>query len=64
MSGSTMPHPPPITQASCSTVSDRANTDVRTVSGTSRWIIASSESLPSELQSPATNPSAISIGNP
>jgi hypothetical protein len=64
MRGRTMPQPPPITQESWRTVSERAKTDVRTVSGTSRWIIASRDSLPSELHRPATRPSRISVGKP
>ena len=51
-----MPTKPPITQDSWSSVSDRANTLVRTRSGTSRWISASSDSLPSDWLMPAIEP--------
>ena len=36
---------PPITQDSCSSVSERANAEVRWRSGTSRWTVASSDDL-------------------
>ena len=49
-SGSAMPMPPPTTQAICSSVSDRAKAEVRTSSGTSRWISASSDSLRQRLR--------------
>ena len=43
-----MPTAPPATQPSWLTVSDRAKVEVRTASGTSRWMIASRASLPSD----------------
>ena len=50
-----MPSAPPTTQASCSQVSDRANAEARRLSGTSRWMIASSETLPSALVTAETS---------
>ena len=41
-----MPTAPPATQPSWLTVSERAKVEVRTTSGTSRWMTASSASLP------------------
>src|SRR5918997_435215 len=52
--GSAMPSAPPTTQDSCSTVSERANAEARRLSGTSRWMIASSATLPSALATAAT----------
>ena len=46
--GSAMPMKPPTTQDSWSSVSERANVPARCRSGTSRWISASSDSLPSD----------------
>ena len=53
--GSAIPSAPPTTQAICSHVSERANADARRLSGTSRWMIASSDTLPSALVTAATN---------
>ena len=64
LSGRAMPMPPPTTQDSCSTVSDRANADVRTASGTSRCTMASSESLPSDWASPAAAATATTVTTP
>ncbi len=47
-----MPIAPPNTQATCNSVSERANADVRTSSGTSRWISASRESFRRALREP------------
>ena len=55
-----MPTKPPITQASWSVVSLRAKALVRTRSGTSRWIVESSDSLARHCASPATKPSTTS----
>src|SRR5215203_6737335 len=60
--GSAMPKAPPITQASCSNVSDRANAEARRLSGTSRWMIASSETLPSALVTADTRATTAAIG--
>ena len=54
-----MPMNPPITQDSWSSVSERAKAEVRWRSGTSRWMVASSESLPIAWATPAVRPSAI-----
>lgn len=56
-----MPIAPPTTQDIWSSVSERAKADVRTSSGTSRWIIASSDSFDSAWVNPATAASAATI---
>ena len=61
LSGSAMPIAPPTTHDSCSSVSDRANAEVRTASATSRWMIASSDSLPSDCARPAANATARTV---
>ena len=60
--GSAMPSAPPNTQASCSSVSDRANAEARSDSGTSRWTIASRATLPSPLAIAATSATSPAIG--
>ena len=64
LSGSAMPIAPPTTQDSCSSVSDRANAEVRTASGTSRCTMASSDSLPSDCARPAANATARTVTTP
>ena len=59
-----MPTKPPITQASWSVVSLRANALACTRSGTSRWIVESSDSLASDWASPAVRPSSASDTTP
>ena len=64
LAGSAMPTKPPITHASCRVVSLRAKALVRTRSGTSRWIVESSESLARHCASPATKPSRQRVNSP
>ena len=59
-----MPTKPPITQASWSVVSLRAKALVRTRSGTSRWIVESSDSLARHWASPAVKPSTTRATQP
>lgn len=55
---------PPTTQHSCIRVSERAKVEVRTASGTSRWISESSASLASEAAMPATAATSITVPRP
>ena len=64
LSGSAMPTKPPITHASWSVVSLRAKALVRTRSGTSRWIVESSDSLARDCARPAVRPSSASVVTP
>ena len=64
LSGSAMPTNPPITHASWSVVSLRAKALVRTRSGTSRWIVESSDSLASDWAKPAVRPSRARVTTP
>ena len=63
-SGIAMPTKPPITHASCSVVSLRAKAGCCTRSGTSRWIVESSDSLARHWASPAVKPSTTSETSP
>ena len=60
--GSAMPIAPPTTQLSCRMVSDFANAEARSDSGTSRWMIASSATLPSALVTAATPATSAAMG--
>jgi hypothetical protein len=64
LSGSAMPTNPPITHASWSVVSLRAKALVRTRSGTSRWIVESSDSFARDCARPAVSPSRASVTTP
>jgi len=62
--GSAMPTKPPMTQASCSVVSERAKAEACTRVGTSRWIVASRQNFASDCDSPAARPSSTSGSTP
>ena len=57
ISGIAIPRKPPITQASWRVVSERAKALAWTRSGTSRWMVESSDSLARDWASPAVTPS-------
>ena len=59
-----MPTKPPITHASCSVVSLRAKALAWIRSCTSRWMVASSDTLASDWPSPATSASSASEATP
>jgi hypothetical protein len=53
-----IPTKPPITHASCSVVSERAKALAWIRSGTSRWMVESSDSFAIDCASPAVSPSS------
>ena len=62
--GSSTPSAPPVTQASCSTVSERPNAEARDSSGRSRWITASRLTLASALAAAPTSPTTAAVAMP
>ena len=64
ISGMPIPTNPPMTQASWSVVSERANAEACTRSRTSRWIVESSDSFASDWARPAVRPSSTSVTTP